>query len=78
MPRPVFAALLVVAIITTLGGSGHVLASTGPFALQARADALHARWVDMVAQGVPAADLEEMQREWAVAERLTIFSVGAV
>jgi uncharacterized protein YvpB len=76
IPLRAFAAVLVLAIVTTFGGSGIVLDSASAFELQSRADTLHARWIQMIDQGVPAADLEGIQRQWADAERIQILSIG--
>lgn len=57
------ALVLVFALVGTLGGGGFV-DSWSALALEARAQALDARWDSMVADGVPAYYLTSMRQEW--------------
>ena len=72
------AGLLGLALVGTLGGTGHLTDPAGAFAVQSRATALHARWVRMVADGVPDSDLADLQREWAYSQQTTYLGVGIV
>ena len=61
------ATLTALAIVSTLGGSGVPLASANAQHLQSRATDLHARWGQMIADGVPSSDLAALQSEWTAA-----------
>jgi uncharacterized protein YvpB len=65
-------------MVMTLGGAGHAFDSGPAFALQARANALHDRWVEMAAQGIPDTDLAALRRQWDAAEQSKLFSIGAI
>ena len=67
IPNRLVAVVLLVAIFSTLGGGG--VADVGnAFVLQSRAAALHARWQVMRAQGIPDADLAQLEQEWTVSQ----------
>jgi uncharacterized protein YvpB len=72
------AAALVLAVITTLGGSAHPFDSGSPFALMGSAAALHDRWVQMIVDGVPASDLAQLESEWSRAQSTPLLGVGVV
>src|ERR1700687_4452024 len=59
-----WAGVLAVSLLMSLGGSGGLFDSGVAFALQARAAALHLRWADMIANGIPASDLATLKQEW--------------
>jgi hypothetical protein len=71
------ATLMAVAIVSTLGGSGVPLASANAQHLQTRAADLHARWKQMVADGVPSSDLAALQAEWKAATAIKVFGAGS-
>jgi len=71
------ATLTALAIVSTLGGSGVPLASANAQHLQSRASDLHARWGQMIADGVPSSDLAALQSEWTAATALQIFGAGS-
>jgi len=69
------AAVLVVAIVSTIGGGG--LADIGnAFVLQSRAAALHAHWNVMRAEGIPDDDLAQLEQEWVASQRSRFMGVG--
>jgi uncharacterized protein YvpB len=74
----VVAGLLVLAIVVTLGGSGHPQDSAGAFVLQSRASLMHDRWVQMVADGVPAGDLAEMESAWDHAQQHRLLGIALI
>ena len=70
------AAVLVVAIVSTIGGGG--LADVGnAFVLQSRAAALHAHWNVMRAEGIPDDDLAQLEQEWVASQRSKFMGVGS-
>jgi uncharacterized protein YvpB len=80
--RPVWTARLsagfvLVAIISSLGGGGLVDSGTA-YVLQARAAALHARWADMRAKGIPAADLAELEQQWGASQATIVVGAGGI
>ena len=75
--RRAAAALLVVAIVASLGGGG-LVTSSAAFSLQARAEALHGRWAEMVAQGVPADELASLEQQWRVSQQTKVMGAAAV
>ena len=77
LARRATALLMVVALLTAVGGSGLLAYSGSPFVLQARASTLQARWTEMVAQGVPPSDLAALQHELAVAQKTRFLAVGS-
>ena len=74
--RKLWAGALALSLLVSLGGSGGLFDSGIAFALQARAAALHLRWADMRANGIPASDLAALQQEWAYTERDKIFGAA--
>ena len=72
------AGFLGVALLSTLSGTGHLSDPAGAFDVQARATALHARWIQMVGNGVPGSDLAELQAEWAYSQQTKFVGVGSV
>jgi uncharacterized protein YvpB len=66
------------AILLGLGMVGTPFAPGGAYALQAKAGTLNARWSQLVAEGVPSADLAALQRESANAEKTKFLSVASV
>jgi uncharacterized protein YvpB len=73
LPRQAFASVLIIAVLATLGGTGHALDSGSGFTLQSRAGALHDRWDEMIAQGVPGSELAALQQQWDAADRYKLF-----
>jgi len=69
------AAVILVAIVTSLGGGG-LVDSGSAYVLQARAAALHARWADMRAKGIPDADLAELEQQWTTSQATIVFGAG--
>ena len=76
LPRRVVATLIVFLTLSTLGGSGVPFASAAAHRVQSQADALHVRWSEMVADGVPNTDLAALQAEWTGATQARIFGAG--
>jgi uncharacterized protein YvpB len=66
------------AILLGLGMVGTPFAPGGAYALQAKAGTLNARWSQMVAEGVPSADLAALQQESANAQRTKFLAVAGV
>ena len=66
------------AILLGLGMVGTPFAPGGAYALQAKAGTLDARWSQMVAEGVPSADLVALQHESANAQRTKFLAVASV
>src|SRR5690349_19396872 len=58
------ALLLAAAILVSLGGGG-LMDVGSAYALEGRAQALHARWAYMLDNGIPSSDLAQLQREWS-------------
>ena len=73
----VSAALLVVAMLSSLGGGG-LLDFASAYTLQARAQAMHDRWVFMRANGIPDEDLAVLESEWAASQSSTVVGAGGV
>src|SRR6202521_1704777 len=65
------------AILLGLGMVGTPFAPGGAYALQAKAGTLDARWSQMVAEGVPSADLVALQHESASGERRNFGAVAS-
>jgi uncharacterized protein YvpB len=70
--------VLIGAILLGLGMLGTPFAPGGAYALQAKAGTLNARWSQMVADGVPGADLAALQQESANAQKTKFLSVASV
>lgn len=69
------ALVTLVAVASTLGGLG--LADSGSaFALQARATQLHAQWALMRVEGIPDADLAELEQEWTLSRQHAVGGVA--
>ena len=66
------------AILLGLGMVGTPFAPSGAYALQAKAGTLDARWSQMVADGVPSADLAALRQESANAQKTKFLSVAGV
>ena len=78
--RPVWtervsAAVVLVSVITSLGGGG-LVDSGGAYVIQAHAAALHARWADMREKGIPGADLAELEQQWTMSQATIVFGAG--
>src|SRR6267378_6658799 len=71
----VSAAVVLVSVITSLGGGG-LVDSGSTYVLQARAAALHARWADMREKGIPGADLAELEQQWTMSQATVVFGAG--
>ena len=69
--------MLVVAIGSSLGGGG-LLDSGSSYVLQARAQTLHARWAVMREQGIPDADLAQLEQEWRTSQASIVIGAGGV
>ena len=74
--RKLWAGAVAVSLLVSLGGSGGLLDGGVAFALQARAAALHLRWADMKANGIPASDLAALEQEWRYAQQDKIFGAA--
>jgi uncharacterized protein YvpB len=72
------AALVIVAVLATLGIAASPFTPGGAFGLESKANALNARWNQMVVQGVPDSDLAGLRRESAGAERTKFLSAAGV
>ena len=66
-PRRVSALLLVAAMVVSLGGGG-LFDLGSAYSLQARAEALQARWASMVDNGIPEADLASLRQQWRLSQ----------
>src|SRR5437588_1889409 len=71
------AGILVVAVISSLGGGG-LLDSASSYVLQAQAQSLHARWAYMRLNGIPDADFATLERQWAQTEATVVVGAGGV
>lgn len=76
--RQLSAFLAVVAVLNILGALSYTTDTSGPLHLQARATSLHARWGEMVAQGVPAWDVARLEAEWSRDESVMVLGAGSV
>src|ERR1700730_4905940 len=76
--RRVSALVVIGALFAGLGMVGSPFTPGGAFALEAKANALNARWSHMEAQGVPSAELATMRHELAGAHSTKIFKVASV
>jgi uncharacterized protein YvpB len=76
-PARVSALVVLVAILTSLGGGG-LLDSASAYTLQAQANALHERWAVMRVQGIPDADLAELEQEWQSSQAAIVVGAGGV
>jgi uncharacterized protein YvpB len=74
--RKLWAGTLALSLLVSLSGSGSLFDSGIAFGLQARAAALHLRWADMKANGIPASDLAALEQEWAYTEHDKIFGAA--
>ncbi|HEV2476380.1 MAG TPA: C39 family peptidase [Candidatus Dormibacteraeota bacterium] len=73
-----FSALIVtVAVLTSLGGGG-LLDLGGAYVLQARAQALHDRWVAMRLAGIPDTDLAGLEREWVESQSFKVVDAAGM
>jgi uncharacterized protein YvpB len=70
--------LVIGAILAGLGIAAAPFAPGGAFALEAKAGTLNARWSQMVADGVPSADVAPLQRESAGAEKTKFLAVASI
>ena len=70
--------VVIAAILLGLGMVGTPFAPGGAYALQAKAGTLNARWSQMVAEGVPSADLAALQQESANAQKTKFLAVASV
>src|SRR5689334_8777697 len=66
-------ALLMLLILESFAGTGGLVDATGPFDVQAQATVLHDRWVEMASEGVPSAQLAELESEFADASHPQLF-----
>lgn len=71
------AVILVLGVVSSLGGGG-LLDSASSYVLQARAQALHDRWAYMRANGIPDADLAEMEQQYASTQASIVIGAGGV
>jgi uncharacterized protein YvpB len=70
--------VVIAAILLGLGMVGTPFAPGGAYALQAKAGTLNARWSQMVADGVPSADLAALQEESANAQKTKFLAIASV
>ncbi len=75
--RRASALTLVAAIVLSLGGGG-LFDRGSAYSLQARAEALNARWAYMVDNGVPEADLASLRREWRQSQASTFLGADSM
>src|SRR5437868_12152540 len=81
-PRPAWssrlsAVLLVACLMASLGGGG-LFDLGSAYSLQARGEALQARWTYMLDNGIPAADLAPLQREWTQSQASRLLGAGTM
>jgi uncharacterized protein YvpB len=69
-------AVLLVALISSLGGLG-LVDSGSAYVLQGRASALHAHWAFMRANGIPDSDLAELEGEWTLSQQTRVVGAGS-
>jgi len=72
------AILVTVALLAGTAGGAGLLEGGIALGVQARADAMHARWAVMRAQGVPESDLAVMEQEWVYSQKIKYLGVGTV
>lgn len=70
--------MLVMAVLSGLVASSSRVDPTGPWALQAQAQALHDRWGQMVADGVSSSDLDEMRAQWRATQQSNVQGTAAI
>jgi uncharacterized protein YvpB len=63
-------------MLASLGGGG-LLDFGSAFVLQAKAEALHARWGAMREQGIPDYDLAAVTREWTASQAYVVVGAGS-
>jgi uncharacterized protein YvpB len=68
---------LVAAILLSLGGGG-LFDLGSAYSVQARAEALNARWTYMVENGIPEADLASLRREWRQSQVSRFLGAGSM
>src|SRR3989475_11115011 len=78
--RPVWterfsAAVVLVSVITSLGGGG-LVDSGGAYVIQAHAAALHARGADMREKGIPRAGLAGLEQQWTNSQGTIVVGAG--
>ena len=71
------AVVLVLAMVSSLGGGGLIDLGSA-FVLQSKAQALHDRWDYMRQNGIPDSHLDELTREWAVAQSYVVIGAGGI
>jgi uncharacterized protein YvpB len=71
------AVVLVVAVVSSLGGGG-LIDSGSAYVMQARAQALHARWAYMRNNGIPDADLAALEQEWTQGQASIVIGAAGV
>jgi len=71
------AALLALSVVTSFGGGGMVDLGAA-YSLQARAEALQARWAYMLDNGIPSADLAPLQAQWRQTQASKLIGAGAM
>ena len=76
-PARLSALVLLLAILTSLGGGG-LLDSASAYTLQAKAMALHDRWAVMRGNGIPDADLAELEQEWKASKAWILIGAGGI
>jgi uncharacterized protein YvpB len=74
--RKLWAVVLAVSLVISLGGSGGLFDSGTAFALQTRAAALHLRWAAMQANGIPSSDLAALEQEWKYVQKDKVFGAA--
>ena len=73
----VSASLLVVSMLSSLGGGG-LLDFASAYTLQSRAQAMHDRWAFMRDNGIPDEDLAGLESEWAASQSTTFVGAGGI
>ncbi len=71
------ATILVIAVLSSLGGGG-LVDSGSAYVLQSRAESLHARWAYMRANGIPDADLAQLEQEWGLSQATIVIGAGGI
>jgi uncharacterized protein YvpB len=77
LSRRASALALTVALLAAMAGAAGVLDTGIALGSQGRASALHQHWAAMRADGIPAADLAQLEQEWTFSQGARLFSVGA-
>jgi uncharacterized protein YvpB len=77
LSRQASAIALLGVLLVAIAGTAGVLDTGIALGTQGRAAALHQRWAAMRADGIPDADLAQLEQEWTFSQGARMFNVGA-